>query len=155
MTADNAVSIAFEWVKEPAPPHPFEVQPHHFALSVPDLEASIAWYRDILGFALEARYAIAAHGCQAVFLRRGSARLELFQVQDANPLPPERRDVDEDLKTHGAKHFSLSVPDVRAAFDFFRSRGVDIAMDVMEVEGTVAGYIRDNSGILVELTQPF
>jgi methylmalonyl-CoA/ethylmalonyl-CoA epimerase len=147
--------MTFEWIREPPRPHPFEIEPHHFALSVPDLEASIEFYRSIFGFAVEARHAAPEHHCHAAFLRRGAVRLELFEVQGAAPLPADRRDVDQDLKTHGAKHFSLGVSNVRDVFDFLRSKGVDIAMDVVEVGGTVTGYIRDNSGILVELTEPF
>jgi len=31
------------------------LMPHHCGISVPDLEASIAWYRDMLGFFVEKR----------------------------------------------------------------------------------------------------
>jgi len=33
----------------------FQLIPHHCGISVPDLEASIAWYRDMLGFSVEKR----------------------------------------------------------------------------------------------------
>lgn len=50
------MAIVLQHVSE-APPtnHPFEVRPHHCGLSVPDLEAAIAWYREMLGFSLEIR----------------------------------------------------------------------------------------------------
>jgi len=147
--------MSLQRIHEAEPVHPFEVSLHHFALSVPDLEASIAWYREILGFSIEMRHAFPERGCRGVFLRRGAARIELFEVEGATPLPDCRRDVDEDLRTHGAKHLALSVPDVRRAFEYFKSRNVEIALPVTEIDGTVTGYIRDNSGILVEISEPF
>lgn len=148
--------ILLQRVLEPPPAdHPFEVRPNHCGLSVPDLEASIAWYREMLGFGLELRQEMPHVALKGAFLRRGDFRIELFEVAGAAPLPPERREVDKDLFTHGTKHMALTVPNVRMALEFLRARGVEVAMEPVEVEGTVACYIRDNSGILIELAEPF
>src|SRR4051794_25332367 len=104
MTSHDTARPTFQRVNEPAPPHPFDVSPHHFCLSVPDLEASIAWYREMLGFSVEIRHTMPAQDCRGAFLRRGGARIELFEVDGAAPMADSRREVDEDLKTHGAKH---------------------------------------------------
>jgi methylmalonyl-CoA/ethylmalonyl-CoA epimerase len=150
------MTISLQRVLEPPPgSHPLEVRPHHVALSVPDLEASIVWYREMLGFGLEIRHEMTHVPLKGAFLRRGDFRIELFEVPGATPLPPERREVDEDLRTHGTKHMALTVPNVAVALDYLRARGVQVAMERMEVEGTVACYIRDNSGILIELAEPF
>jgi len=150
------MAIVLQRIHEiPPADHPFEVRPHHCGLSVPDLEAAIVWYREMLGFALEMRQEITHVPLKGAFLRRGDYRIELFEVAGAAPLPPERREVDEDLRTHGTKHMALTVPAVRRALAFLRSRGVEVAMEPIEVEGTVACYIRDNAGILIELVEPF
>jgi methylmalonyl-CoA/ethylmalonyl-CoA epimerase len=149
------MAFHLQHVREPPTEHPFEVAPHHCGLSVPDLEASIAWYREMLGFVVDIRQEISHVPLKGAFLKRGSFRIELFEVPGARPLPPERREVDEDLRTHGTKHFALTVPNVRSALEFLRKRGVEVAMERMEIEGTVACYIRDNSGILIELVEPF
>jgi methylmalonyl-CoA/ethylmalonyl-CoA epimerase len=149
---EPSMSFVLQLVHETPPvDHPFDVQPHHCCLSVPDLEASIAWYRDMLGFGVEMRQEISHVPLKGAFLKRGDCRIELFEVAGARPLPPERLDVDEDLRTHGTKHMALCVPNVREALTFLRARGVAVAMEPMDVEGTVACYIRDNSGILIEL----
>jgi len=147
--------IVHDRVLESPPDHPFEVRPHHCGLSVPDLEAAIRWYREMLGFAVEIRQEISEVPAKGAFLKRGEYRIELFEVPGAAPLPPQRRYVDEDLRTHGTKHMALTVPDVKRALEFLRARGVEVAMEPIEAEGTVACYIRDNSGILIELVQPF
>ena len=150
------MAIVLQHIGElPPADHLFGVLPHHCGLSVPDLEAAIVWYREMLGFALEMRQEMTHVPLRGAFLKRGDYRIELFEVPGAKPLPPERRNVDEDLRTHGTKHMALMVPSVRQALEFLRARGVEVAMEPMEVEGTVACYIRDNSGILIELVEPF
>lgn len=142
----------------PAPRPPFEFRVHHAGLSVPDLEASIAWYRDMLGFSVEFRADMQGirddlQGFKNVFLRCGQVRLELFEVPNAAPLPDERLWPDTDLNTHGMKHVALEVSDLDAAFDNLTGRGVQVAMPIMRGDIISAAYIRDNSGILVELLE--
>lgn len=150
------MGILLQHVGEPAVEgHPFSVTPHHCGISVPNLEESIRWYREMLGFSLDMRQEMSHVPLKGAFLKRGRFRIELFEVAGAAPLPADRRDVDSDLRTHGTKHLALAVPDVRAALQFLRARGVEVAMEPVEVEGTVACYIRDNSGNLIELAEPF
>jgi methylmalonyl-CoA/ethylmalonyl-CoA epimerase len=133
---------------------PFELKVDHCGISVPDLEASIVWYCDVLGFSVEKRFALDAVPFKAVFLRRGDFRIELFEVPGAAPLPEERRYPNQDLRTHGTKHIAFAVEDVRAVFAVLKQRGVDIAMDVFVVDGIgPGGFIRDNAGNLIELLE--
>jgi methylmalonyl-CoA/ethylmalonyl-CoA epimerase len=120
---------------------------------VPNLEQSICWYREMLGFAVEFRTHLDIVPFNGAFLRRGDSRIELFEVESANPLPPDRRDPIADLKTHGVKHLSLEVSDVRAAFAFLTSRRVEVALPIFDGKTMLAGYIRDNSGNLIELVE--
>jgi methylmalonyl-CoA/ethylmalonyl-CoA epimerase len=151
----HAMAIVLHRIREPPADHPFPITPHHCALSVPDLEASIERYRQMLGFTIELRQEMTHVPLKGAFLKRGDFRIELFELPGAAALPPARRDVHEDLRTHGTKHMALQVPSVRAALEFLIARGVEVAMEPVEIEGTVACYIRDNSGNLIELVEPF
>jgi len=110
-----------------------DIRYHHVAFSVPDLEASIRWYRETLGFEAEWR-----------------RRVALFQPEHAAPLPAARSDVQEDLRTHGTKHVAFAVRDMAAAVAELRRRHVDI---VHHGTGPFAAFafFRDNSGNLIEL----
>src|SRR5438105_3780990 len=103
-----------------------DLKHHHGGISVPDLEASIRWYSEVLDFAVEQRMEIPAIPAKVVILRRGELRIELFEVPDARPLPEERRHPNLDVRTHGNKHIAFAIPDLDSAERELRSRGADI-----------------------------
>jgi methylmalonyl-CoA/ethylmalonyl-CoA epimerase len=131
----------------------FVLRPHHCGISVPDLEASIAWYRDMLGFSVKARLTLEAVGAKIAFLKHGDFHIELFEVPGATPLPDDRRYPDVDLRTHGTKHIAFAVEDLKRVVDTLKERSVDIAMDVMNMPDGKVAFIRDNSGILIEFIE--
>ena len=125
---------------------------HHMGLSVPDLEASIKWYGDILGFSVEKRMEIPPIGAKIAWLKRDDFRIELFQMKGAAPLPEDRKIPNKDLLTHGWKHLSIEVADAAETLKTFKANGVEIAMENV-VDGKTMGFIRDNAGNLIEINQ--
>jgi methylmalonyl-CoA/ethylmalonyl-CoA epimerase len=125
---------------------------HHGGISVPDLDAAIAWYRNVLGFELETRFPIPTTPVQVAILKNGPLRIELFQADGAKPLPQERREPNQDLLTHGNKHVSFAVDDVKRFVTVLRERGADIVW-VTEFEFGANIFIRDNAGNLLEFVQ--
>ena len=125
---------------------------HHGGISVPDLAASIAWYRDMLGFEVDCRMAIDAIPAEVAMLKRGPLRIELFEVQGAAPLPDQRRDPQRDPHTHGNKHVAFAVEDVDVMVAELTERGADIVFVGRMPFGTFV-FIRDNSGNLIEFVQ--
>ena len=133
----------------------FELKPHHGGISVPDLDASIVWYRDMLGFTVDLVMDIPADTGRLAMLKNGDFRVELFEVPGAAPLPDDRRYVEKDIRTHGMKHMAYVVRDVETLIGELRVRGVDIVWDVQEHGGMKAAFVRDNSSNLVELMEGF
>ena len=125
---------------------------HHAGISVPDLDASIAWYRDVLGFQLARRFTIDTIPAEVAVVKNGPLHIELFQVPGAQPSSPERRVPDRDLRTHGNKHVAFAVADVRALARELEKRGADIVW-VKDFEFGSNAFIRDNSGNLIEFVQ--
>jgi methylmalonyl-CoA/ethylmalonyl-CoA epimerase len=130
------------------------LRPHHFGISVPDLDAAIAWYEQMLGFALEERIFIEKIPAHIAFVKRADFRIEIFQVNGAAALPTERRTPNLDLKTHGNKHMCFEVPDVPTAVAALRNAGADIALE-LTVDGNPTAFVRDCAGNLIEFLQPF
>lgn len=129
------------------------LRPHHVGISVADLDGSVAWYRDNLGFALEETGPVPDGEGRMAMLRRGDFRVELFEVAGAAPLPDGRDDPARDLRTHGIKHLAYDVDDLPALLSAMRARGVEVVWEVAHAGFNVA-FVRDNTGNLVELLQP-
>lgn len=127
---------------------------HHFGISVPDLAAAVQWYGRMLGFALEEQLEIAKIPASIAFVKRDGFRIEIFEVAGAAALPPDRREPNLDLKTHGNKHLCFEVPDVPAAMAALRAAGADIAFE-LSVAGNPTAFVRDCAGNLIEFLQPF
>lgn len=85
-------------------------------------------------------------------LKNGPLRIELFEAAGARPLPAERREPNVDLRTHGNKHVSFVVENVREFAEVLRQRGADIVW-VREFEFGANIFIRDNAGNLIEFVQ--
>jgi methylmalonyl-CoA/ethylmalonyl-CoA epimerase len=126
-----------------------DLKHHHGGISVPDLEASIRWYAEVLDFEVERRFDIPPIPAKVAMLRRGELRLELFEVPGAKPLPEERRQPNLDVKTHGNKHVAFAIRDLDGVEQELRRRGADIVF-VGRFEFGSNIFIRDNAGNLLE-----
>ena len=126
---------------------------HHVGVSVPDLAASIDWYQRVLGFRLVRRLRIETIPADVAILKHGAMHIELFQAQAARPLPPERREPDLDVRTHGNKHVAFGVVDVEAFAAELRRRGADLVWVKHFEHGGANIFIRDNAGNLIEFLQ--
>lgn len=124
----------------------------HIGISVPDIDASIGWYGRMFGFEVEMRQHLPLIPAEIAFLRKGDVRVELFQVEGAAPLPPERREPNLDLRTHGNKHACWRLVDVPGTVAALRERGAEIVFE-NNINGTPMAFIRDNAGNLIELIQ--
>ncbi len=136
----------------------------HVALSVADLERSIAFYRDTLGFSLvrvlECPPAMRlgdvvgqGGGCSAriAHLQLGAAMLELFEYRDprGRPIPPDRTQLD-----NGFSHIGLRSTDARADHARLAARGVSFIHDPIEFRpGVWIAYFRGPDGEVCELRQ--
>ncbi|MDE2410364.1 MAG: VOC family protein [Sphingomonadales bacterium] len=125
---------------------------HHGGVSVPSLDAAIAWYGGVLGFEVEKRFWIEAARAHTAMLRKGQLRFELFEVEGAAPLPEDRRHPPSDLRTHGNKHLAFRVADLDQFLAEMEGKGVDIAFVVREKFGKGA-FIRDCAGNLIEFVE--
>ena len=123
---------------------------NHFAISVPDLEESIAWYQRVFGFTVIDRSEIPGVGIRVCHMQAPGFQLEIFQAPNAAPLPEDRRVPNLDLLTHGNKHMSVGVVDGHKAKEELEAMGVHVAM-VAEVDGTYGVFINDNAGNLIEV----
>jgi len=126
----------------------------HTGISVVNMEEAIAWYEKNLDFVKIKDDYVPPLKARLVFIENKAIdyQIELFQYDEPNPVPPERLTPNSDLQTAGTKHVAFEVDDMASLKEKFLANNVDIAHEVT-MEGNSVMFIRDNSGVLIELIQ--
>ena len=137
---------------------------HHTAISTSDLQRSVRFYRDLLGFqeVFSSSWEIGAEvadrivglkdsSAQLVMLKLGNVCLELFQYASPRPKPGESL---RPVCDHGITHICLDVTDIEAEYERLKAAGMRFHCPPQEVGGgTCATYGRDPDGNVVELLE--
>ena len=139
---------------------------HHTGLHVADLDRSLSFYRDLLGFetlwerTTDADYVQELVGCPGAELRQVMLRipgsehhLELIDYRRVDRTP-----VDAGPPNPGTAHISLLVRDLRAFYAYLARAGVESTSEPIVVpsgpnKDRIAVYVLDPDGIRVELVQ--
>jgi methylmalonyl-CoA/ethylmalonyl-CoA epimerase len=127
------------------------LKPHHVAINVPDIDAAIAWYGDVLGFTVEKRNFIRGAPGQNALIKHGDFRIELFQHPKITPRPEGESTQPPGTETIGFRQMAFVVDDIRALTETLKKKGANITME--RPDGTVL-FIRDNSGNVLEFMPP-
>jgi len=126
----------------------------HVGIAVSDLQASLAFFRDVLGLHVEASEAIASQRVRATFLNTGQSTFEMLEATAADS--PIAKFIEK--RGAGMHHVALRVDDIDAALAHLRSRGIRLIDEKPRpgAEGALVAFIHPSAahGVLVELKQP-
>ncbi len=126
----------------------------HVAIVVKDLEATLTFYTQTLGFTQVYREIIDEQGVEAVGLDAGESYVELLlPLDEASPIARYRGDAE--TKLH---HTAYRVADIEAALAELKSKGVKL-IDERPRKGAHGSWIaflhpKATGGVLIELCQP-
>ena len=115
------------------------------SLTVRDLPASVAWYRDVLGFAVAREYR-REDKLIAVAVRAGS--VELLLVRDDGAKGVDRQ------KGEGVSLQLTTLQDVDELAAHFRARGGVLEMEPSTIAGKRAFRLRDPDGFRFTISSP-
>lgn len=124
----------------------------HTGISVLNMDEALVWYKENLDFDLVDDDYVEPLHARICFIKNGNYQIELFQYDHPKPLPAERRMPNDDLQTVGTKHVAFEVDNIAEMKDRLQKNHVEIAHEAM-MEGNNVMFIRDNSGVLIELIQ--
>ncbi len=128
---------------------------NHVAIAVPDLDAAVAQYRDLLGAKVSLAAPQPAHGVTTVFVELANTKIELLHpLGEGSPIAAflERQ------PSGGIHHLCYEVPDILAARDRLLAAGARVLGDGTPRPGAhdrpvLFLHPKDFSGTLIELEQ--
>jgi methylmalonyl-CoA epimerase len=126
----------------------------HIGVAVPDIEAALALYRDVLGMALVHRETLTEQGVDAALLDVGDGHVELLQ-----PLGPETV-VGKFLgrRGPGLHHVAYRVASVQETLDACATAGLRLIDERPRagIRGSRVAFLHPAStgGVLTEIVQP-
>ena len=126
----------------------------HVGIAVSDLQASLAFFKDVLGLHVESSEQIASQRVCATFVNTGTSTLELLEATAADS--PIAKYLEK--RGPGMHHVALRVDDIEAALMHLRGRGIRLIDEHPRpgAEGALVAFIHPSAshGVLVELKQP-
>jgi methylmalonyl-CoA/ethylmalonyl-CoA epimerase len=126
----------------------------HTGIAVPELEAAIPFYRDVLKFELVHRETVAEQGVEAVLFDVGDSHVELIA-----PLGPQTG-VAKFLEKRGAglHHVAYRVADIDATLAALKADGVRLIDEHPRtgIRGSRVAFVHPaaSGGVLTELVEP-
>jgi len=136
---------------------------HHVAISTPNLERALGFYRDLLGFREVQRFewekgteiidkVLSLKDCSArqAMLKGGNLCIELFEFSapTPNPMTPRRPVCD-----HGHTHLCLDVVDIEVEYERLKAAGIEFHVPPQDFGNLKATYGRDPDGNVFELQE--
>lgn len=136
---------------------------HHTAISTADLERSVRFYRDLLGFeqifasgwergaeTADKITGLRDSSAKLVMLKAGNACIELFEYSSPQP---RAGDPNRPACDHGITHLCLDVSDIQAEYERLQAAGMLFHCPPQNMGGVSATYGRDPDGNIVELLE--
>ncbi len=128
---------------------------NHVAIAVPDLDAAVRTYRDVLGAQVSAPVAQPAHGVTVVFVLLENTKVEL--LHPLGEKSPIQGFLDKN-PSGGIHHVCYEVADILAARDKLKASGARVLGDGEPKIGAhdkpvLFLHPKDFNGTLVELEQ--
>jgi catechol 2,3-dioxygenase-like lactoylglutathione lyase family enzyme len=138
---------------------------HHTAISVPDIDAAVAFYSGVLGFEIvesgewepgnpiiDGIVGLKDSCAKQRMLKAPNAFLELFEYTAP---APQAQDSKRGVNEQGYTHFCLQVEDIHGEYERLQKAGMTFHAPPQDLNGAIATYGRDPFGNVIELYEVF
>ncbi len=128
----------------------------HIGIMTNDLEKSIQFYKDVLGFSIAMKMEMAEAGLSVAFIEKQGSKIELMEHIGKNA-PKRSKGVKIALGGSSIpvnNHISFSVDKIEETVNEFKEKRVVFDQDPIQLEGGIKlAYIKDPDGSLIELVE--
>jgi glyoxylase I family protein len=134
---------------------------HHAAIAVPDIEAALRFYGDVVGFevvnevtlpggiaSLARAFGLENAGCKVRMLRKGNSFIELFEFDETL-----QTESDRPVNRIGITHIALASDDAEADYARLEAAGVVFNAALFGAAPSRFAYGRDPFGNVIELLE--
>ncbi len=112
-----------------------------------DVEKTLDFYRDILGFTLKRRVTVDAPPMkEVIYLELGDTMIEVISVENPSSKSGEPWQV-------GYRAIALEVGDMQETVDYLQEKGVVMSREPVDLGTSIRGEIQDPDGLTIELRQ--
>ena len=123
---------------------------HHIAIQTRDWDASLTFYKDVLGMEVIAEFGSPERKVVLLDMGDGS-HMELFQPTASSPA------AEDAIPNDPVTHFALATTDIHAAVEHVRQAGAEVTLEPRDVSlgalnATIA-FFRGPSGEVIEFFQ--
>jgi methylmalonyl-CoA epimerase len=127
----------------------------HIGILTNDLQKSVKFYTDVLGFSISAKIDMDDVGFSAIFIEKNGSKIELMGYRGAIP----KRSESIEIKLGEGSipindHITFTVDDIGATVTELKDKGVKFGLEPIQVEGgmKIASF-KDPNGVLIELVE--
>ncbi len=127
----------------------------HIGIMTNNLQQSVEFYTDVLGFSISAKIEMDDVGFSAIFVEKNGGKIELIGYRGEIP----KRSESIEIKMGGGSipindHITFTVDDIGATITELKEKGVEFVLEPIQVEGgmKIASF-KDPNGMLIELVE--
>ncbi len=128
----------------------------HIGIMTNDLQKSVKFYTDVLGFSVAMKMDMAEAGLSVVFVEKAGSKIEIMEYRGKNA-PKRSKVVEIAIGGHSIPvndHISFSVDNIEDTATDFKKEGVVFDLEPMELEGGMKlATFKDPDGVLIELIE--
>ncbi|HEY9206516.1 MAG TPA: VOC family protein [Candidatus Methanoperedens sp.] len=128
----------------------------HIGIMTNDLQKSVEFYTDVLGFSVSSRIEMAEAGLSVVFVEKDDGKIELMEYRGKN-VPKRSKGIE--IKVGGNliplnDHITFSVDDIEATVTQIKEKGLVFHLEPIQLEGGMKlASFKDPDGVLIELVE--
>ncbi|MCY1301767.1 lactoylglutathione lyase family protein [compost metagenome] len=139
---------------------------HHVAISTPDLQRALRFYRDLLGLEvlnetswprgtlqINQVLGLSDSAATTVMLQGRNLCIELFQFDEPAQPPRDVEQGERPVHRHGITHFCIDVKDIHSLYQRLLDAGTCFHAPPQDFGGVRATYGRDPDGNVFELQE--
>jgi glyoxylase I family protein len=127
----------------------------HIGIMTNDLQKSVEFYTDVLGFSVSRKMEMAEAGLSEVFVEKDGSKIELMGYTEQIP----KRSEGIEIKLGGSSipindHITFSVDNIGATVAELKGKGVIINLEPIQLEGGMKlASFKDPNSVLIELVE--